>query len=61
MAGKGSRQRPTDTSKYHANWDAIWASKKDANRADNKVVISHEPGMSTECIDCPEDRRGRTK
>lgn len=27
MAGKGSRQRPTDMKKYSDNWDAIFAKK----------------------------------
>lgn len=27
MAGKGSRQRPTDRSKFESNWDKIFGSK----------------------------------
>lgn len=56
MAGKGSRQRPTDTSKYHANWDRLFGSKDRANTA----PLSHEPGMSTSCIDCPKGTNGVT-
>ena len=50
MAGKGSRQRPTDTAKFSSEYDRIFGSKP----VQTDVTIGHEPGMSTSCLDCPE-------
>ena len=36
MAGKGSRQRPTDTAKYESNWERIFRN---------------EPGMGTSSLE----------
>ncbi len=35
MAGKGSRQRPTDMKKYADNWDAIFGKKE---KVDTEVL-----------------------
>lgn len=35
MAGKGSRQRPTDMKKYSDNWDAIFGKKE---KVDTEVL-----------------------
>ena len=53
MSGKGSRQRPTDESKYHANWDRIFKANEPTKGPD--PVLAKEPGMATECIDCPDE------
>ncbi len=53
MSGKGSRQRPTDESKYHANWDRIFKTKGPAKEPAKE--LAKEPGMATECIDCPDE------
>lgn len=37
MAGKGSRQRPTNMQKYSDNWDAIFAKKKE-EKIDTEVL-----------------------
>lgn len=50
MAGKGSRQRPTDTAKFSSGYDRIFGSKP----VQTDVTLGHEPGMSTGCLDCPE-------
>jgi hypothetical protein len=50
MAGKGSRQRPTDTAKFSSGYDRIFGNKP----VQTDVTLEHEPGMSTSCLDCPE-------
>lgn len=52
MAGKGSRQRPTDTTKYESNWDRIFGAKK----VQVAQGLTPEPGMSTSSL---EDYRGQ--
>lgn len=63
MAGKGSRQRPTDTTKYESNWDRIFGAKKvqvAQGLAQQEQVaqrpLTPEPGMSTSSL---EDYRGQ--
>ena len=54
MAGKGSRQRPTDTAKFSSGYDRIFGNKS----VQTDVTLEHEPGMSTSCLDCPEPYKG---
>ena len=52
MSGKGSRQRPTDASKYDANWDRIFRGPE---RLSQRPIESlpNEPGMATESLEDP--------
>ena len=34
--GKGSKQRPTDKSKFDENWERIFGNKKDKDKKDSK-------------------------
>ena len=47
MSGKGSRQR-TYGQKFNDNYDRIFNKDK---KEDKKPKLSHEPGMSTECLE----------
>lgn len=50
MAGKGSRQRPTDTEKYGENWERIFRGTKGTHEV-QVSPLAHEPGMATECLE----------
>ena len=54
MSGKGSRQRPTDASKYDANWERIFRGTQSPPKRD-VPSLANEPGMATECLDCPPE------
>jgi hypothetical protein len=53
MAGKGSRQRPTDTTKYQSNWERIFSGSKGSEKLSDTsgTVMVPEPGMSTACLE----------
>ena len=57
MAGKGSRQRPTDTKRFEDNWDRIFGK----SRGDQKVQVAQgltpEPGMSTASLEGYQGQR----
>lgn len=40
--GKGSKQRPTDRSKYDSNWDAIFNKKDEGQQAQLDVIPDRE-------------------
>ena len=52
MSGKGSRQRPTDASKYDANWDRIFRGSQSPPERDIPS-LPNEPGMATASLDDP--------
>ena len=47
MAGKGSRQRPTDSAKFSSEYDRIFGSKP----VQTNSTISNEPGMGTASLE----------
>ena len=47
MAGKGSRQRPTDTAKFSSGYDRIFGNKS----VQTDSTLEHEPGMGTASLE----------
>ena len=44
-AGKGDKQRPTDTEKYTQNYDLIFRKDKEFKAIDELVRLSEELGL----------------
>lgn len=53
MAGKGSRQRPTDTKRFEDNWDRIFGAKQ----VQVAQGLAPEPGMSTASLEPYQGQR----
>ena len=50
MAGKGSRQRPTDTKRFEDNWERIFGKSGD-RKVQAAQGLTPEPGMSTASLE----------
>ena len=51
MAGKGSRQRPTDTKRFEDNWDRIFGKSQRDRTVQVAQGLSNEPGMATASLE----------
>ena len=64
MAGKGSRQRPTDTKRFEDNWDRIFGGSQEDRKGsqEERTVqvaqgLAPEPGMSTASLEPYQGQR----